>query len=117
MASTNIKPVYSSEEEGNILRLVAILSIFFSFLPAILTFFIFNEKFTVENKKILAELTNFNILGIIILLVCLSVVLIGWLLAPVVVLFFISMNICFTAQIFKEVEVKIPIILPILKVK
>lgn len=116
MASTNIKPVFKTENEGNIMRIVGLLTIFFSFVPPLIAYFALADSLSPESKEISAELSNFNIIGAILLTICGIVPLIGWLALPLVWIYFIIMDIIIAIQIVNGTEVKIPIILQLIKV-
>ena len=115
MTTTHIKPVFNTANEGNIMRIVGLLTIFFSFIPPIIAYFALAENCSPESKAISAELTNFNIVGAIALIICSVIPILGWFIFPIVWLYFIIMNIIFAIQIINGTEVKIPIILQIIK--
>ncbi len=116
MASTNIKLNFKNEQEGNTMRLVGILTIFFTFLPPLIVYYAMSDSLSQESKEVVAELTNFNILAIAAILLCSIVQIIGWLALTPVALFFFVMDIIFAVQIINGTEVKIPVILQIIKV-
>ena len=116
MASTNIKLNFKNEQEGNIMRLVGLLTIFFSFVPPLIAYFALADSLSTESKEVVAELTNFNIVGFVAMTICSIIPLLGWLVFPLVYLFFLIMNIIFAVQIVNGTEVKIPIIFQIIKI-
>ena len=116
MATTNIKPVFNSENEGNMMRIVGLCTIFFTFIPPLVAYFALSETSSPENKEIYAELANFNIIGAIAITICTIIPFIGWLALPLVGLFFFIMNIIIAIQIINGSEVKIPIILQLIKI-
>lgn len=115
MATTHIQPNFELPNEGNIMRIVGLLTIFFSFIPPLIAYFGLTNNLSPEGKAISAELTNFNVVGVIALIVCSVVPIIGWLLFPLVWIYFLVMDIIIAVQIVNGPEVKIPIILQILK--
>ena len=115
MATTNIKPVFHTENEGNIMRIVGLLTIFFLFVPPLIAYLALADSLSPESKEITAELTNFNIVGFIALTLCGVVPLIGWLAFPLVWLYFVIMDVIIAVQIVNGTEVKIPIILQLIK--
>ena len=116
MATTNIKLNFKDEQEGNIMRLIGFLTIIGSFVPGLVGYLALPDSLTKESKEVCAELANFNILGCIVLFICGIVPFIGWMISPLAILFFIIMNITFAIQILNNNEVKIPIILQLLRV-
>ena len=116
MATTNIKPVFKSENDGNMMRIIGLCTIFFSFIPPIIAYFALADTSSTENKEIYAELANFNIIGFIAIMLCGMIPLIGWLALLPVSLYFLIMDIIIAIQIINGSEVKIPIILQLIKV-
>ena len=116
MATTNIKPVFKTENEGNIMRVVGLLTIFFSFIPPIIAYLALADSLSPESKEISAELTNFNIVGLVAMTLCCFVPVLGWLVLPLVWIYFVVMNIIIAVQLVNGTEVKIPIILQLIKV-
>lgn len=115
MATTNIKLNYQKENEGNLMRIVAILTIFFSCIPALIAYFALPDSFSPESKDVLAELANFNILGFALITICTVIPVIGWLALPLISLYFLIVNIMVAVQIINDAEVRIPIILQLIK--
>ena len=122
MASTNIKLNFKNEQEGNIMRIVGLLTIFFTFIPPLVAYFAMADSLSKECKEVVAELANFNILGAIILFICSILTpfpIIGWFivgpLTLILLLYIVIMNIIFAIQIVNGTEIKIPIILQLIK--
>ena len=116
MASTNIKLNFKNEQEGNTMRLVGILTIFFTFIPPLVAYYAMADSLSKDSKEVVAELANFNILAIIAVTACTIIPIIGWIAFTPVALFFFIMDVIFAVQIVNGTEVKIPIILQLIKV-
>lgn len=121
MKMTQIKPNFKDENEGNIVRLTALLTIFFSFIPGLVIYYAMPDSLSKESKEIIAEMVNFNIVGFLAILLC-SVIptiglvpIIGWLASAVVYPLVLIINIVIALQILNNSEVKIPVIFQIFK--
>ena len=99
MATTKIKPDFKTANEGNIMRIAGLLTIFFSFVPPLIAYFALSDSLSPESKDICAELINFNIVAVIAITICSFIPLLGWLMLPFVGLYFMVMNIVFAVQI------------------
>lgn len=115
MRTTHIIPKFKDVNEGNIMRITGLLSIFFLFIPALIIYFVFQEGFSKESKEIVVELVNFNIVAFIAFFICGIVPIIGWLASLVICPVVLIINIIIAIQIVNGTEVKIPIILQLLK--
>lgn len=115
MKTTHIIPQFKDVNEGNIMRITGLLSIFFLFIPALVVYFAFPEGLSKESKEIVAELANFNIIAFVAIVACGFVPIIGWLASLFICPAVLIINIIIAVQIVNNTEVKIPVILQIIK--
>jgi len=117
MQQNNIVPEFKNIEEKNLMKIVALCSIFFTIVPPLVAYFGFPEKLTKASKQIVIALINFEITIVVAYVICGFIPLLGFVLVAVPMLINLIVCLKVISAIANKTSVSIPIFIPFLQLE